>query len=88
MAAEFYSTDAAARRRAAGLEHAEEGDDVVRRVGQVQAHVHAGAHAQPLKARRGAVGELLQPAIAVFATHELERRALAPLGRRVVEEMF
>ena len=60
--------------RAARLQDAEEGDDVVRGVGQEEADMHAGAHAELLKAGGGAVGERLELRVADSPVHELQRR--------------
>jgi len=70
----------------ARLEHAEEGDEVVRRVREIQAHVHAGLHAQALETARRAVGERAELPVGIPAPHELERRIVGPALRGFVEQ--
>ena len=67
--------------RAAGFEHAEEGDDILGRVGQEEADMHARADAELLEPRGGAVRQRLQFRVGDPLAHELERRLGAePLG--------
>ena len=70
---------------AAGLEHAEEGDDVVRGVGQVEADMDAGFHAQLLEAGGGPVGGLLVVAEGHHLVEEVGERPVAILGAAILE---
>jgi hypothetical protein len=72
----------------ARLEDAEEGDHVVRRVRQEQAHVHPRADADLLQALGGAVGERVELAVGDPLVHELERRPVGPLDRGVDEDLL
>ena len=62
---------------AARLQHAEERDDVVGRVGQVEADMHAGLDAELLEARRRAVRERVELRVSRPLVHEVERRLRA-----------
>ena len=67
---------------AAGFHHAEERDHVMRRVGQIEADMHAGADAELLQARGEAVGQRVQLGVADAPAHEFERRQVGEaLGR-------
>ena len=71
---------------AAGLQHREKADQVVRRVGQEQAYVHARAHAQRLQALGGAGHQLAELAVAEQPAHEVDRGAVGKAGDGVVED--
>ena len=72
---------------AAGLEHAEEGDEVVRRVGQVETDVDAGLHAQFLEAGRGAVGGFLVVLVGHHLVEKVGHREVGILSATLVEAL-
>ena len=70
---------------AAGLEHAEEGDDVVGRVGQVEAHLHARLHAKFLESGGSLVGRQLVIPEGHHLVEEIGEGPVAVLGAAVLE---
>ena len=58
----------------ARLQHAEEGDRVMGRIGQIEADVHARPDPELLEARGGAIGERFQLRVGNPLVHELQRR--------------
>ena len=58
---------------AARLQHAEKGDDIVRRVGKEEADMHARPDAELLEAGRGAVRERVELRVGHALVHEIER---------------
>ena len=76
--------------RPAGLQHAEKGDRVMRRVGKIEADMHARPDAEPLEARRRAVGKRFELRVRDPLVHELQggKRAEAPrrLGENALHE--
>ena len=74
--------------RAAGFQHAEEGDDVMGRVGHEDADVHARPNTELLKSRGGAVRERVQFRIGYLLVHELQRGERAKsLGGRLEDAL-
>ena len=71
--------------RSAGLQDAEEGDDVMGRIRQIEADTNARPDAEFLEASGGAVGERLELGIGDALVHELERRQRAEALRRGLE---
>ena len=71
--------------RPARFQHAEKGDDVMRRVGQVEADMNARLDAELLEARRGAVRERVQFRVGCALAHEVERRLRAEALGGVLE---
>ena len=72
---------------AAGLEHAEEGDDVVRRVGQVQADIDAGFDAELLEAGGRLVGGFLVVAEGHHLVEEVGEGPVAVLRAALLEDL-
>ena len=73
--------------RAAGLQHPEEGDHVIGRVGEEEAHPVTLADAQVLQALGEPVDQRTDRAIGVAATEEVEERAVGIATDRVVEQV-
>ena len=71
--------------RAAGLQHREECNDVVRRIREVQADVHARLHAKLLQPTCGAIHVIAQLPIAQALAHKINRRPIGPLGDGIIE---
>ena len=65
---------------AAGFHHAEERDDIVRRVGQVESDMYAGAHTEFLKSLGRLISEMAQISIRDLLVHEIEGGIIRPLG--------
>ncbi|MCY1504929.1 hypothetical protein D9M68_391170 [compost metagenome] len=74
--------------RAARLQHAEQRDQVVRRVGQEQAHVHAGAHAQDLQPLGRAVDQRAELAVVQPLAHEVDGRPVGKTGHGVGQDLL
>jgi hypothetical protein len=72
---------------AARLQHAEEGDQVVRRVGQVEPDIDARADAQLLEAGRGVVRRLLVVTEGHDLVEEVGERPLGVLGAALLEDL-
>ena len=73
---------------AAGLQHAEEGDDVVRRVGQIEADIDAGLDAQLLEAGRGLVRRFLVVAEGHHLVEEVGEGPVAVLRAALLEDLM
>ena len=71
--------------RAAGLQHAEKGNRIMRGVRQIEADVHARPDAELLEARRRPVGERFELRVGDPLVHELQRGKRAEAPRRVGE---
>ena len=72
---------------AARLEHAEEGDGIVRGVGKIDSDVNSRPDAQLLQALGGAIGQIVELAIGELLAHEVERRLVRPLFRGLFENL-
>ena len=59
---------------AAGPQHAEKSDDIVRRVGKEETDMHAGLNAELLEAGRRAVRKRIELRVGYALVHEIERR--------------
>ena len=73
--------------RAAGFHHPEERDDIVRRVGQIEPDMYAGAHAEFLKSLGRPISEVAQISIRDFLVHEIEGGIIRPLGGRSLQNL-
>ena len=73
---------------AAGLQHAEEGDDVVRRVGQVEPDIDAGLDAELLEARGRPVRRLLVVAEGHHLVEEVGEGLVAELRAALLEDLM
>src|SRR6476619_7135197 len=72
---------------AAGLEDAEKGGDVVRRVGEIEADIDARPDAQLLEARRGAVRRFLVVAEGHDLVEEVGERPVGVLRAALLEDL-
>ena len=73
-------------RRAAGLEHAKEGNHVVWGIGQEQSDVNAGPYAQLLQTLGRAIGQGSQIPVAQAPAHELQRGVVGPFAHGLVQD--
>ena len=74
--------------RTAGFHHTEKRDDVVGRIGEIEADVNAGLDPEVLQALGGAIGELIQLAVADPPPHEFKRRLVSPFFRRILQNLL
>ena len=74
--------------RAAGLEHAEESDRIVRRIRQVQTDMHARTDPETLQPRGGAIRQRAELPVTNDTAHEVQRRTLRPARHGVVEDLL
>ncbi len=72
---------------AAGFQHTEKTDHVVRSVGQVEPDMHTRLDPQLLESLGGAVSQLFQFTVAYFASHEIQRRMIGPFRRRIIQNL-
>ena len=74
--------------RAARLQHAEEADEIVRRIGQVEPDMDPRSDAEHLEAFGGAAGERVELAVADAPSHEFDRRLIRPLRRGILQDLL